>query len=85
MTLLARGFHKKFDIFNSKGSFNEKFPILLTCNGITNASINVLVNVLNLVSTALCRRQIRVRAVPISLEAPAKRKKSKKSINIRVM
>lgn len=42
-----------------------------TCNGKIKQSIMAVVNVLSLVSTALCRKQTRVRAVPISLDAPA--------------
>jgi hypothetical protein len=34
-----------------------------------------VVNVLSLVSTALCRRHTRVRAVPISFDAPIKETK----------
>lgn len=48
-----------------------------TCNGIIRLSIMAVVNVFSRVSTALCRKQTLVRAVPISFDAPIKKKRYK--------
>lgn len=48
----------------------------LTCNGTIMQSIMAVVNVFIRVSTALCRKQTRVKAVPISLDAPTGKRKN---------
>lgn len=53
-----------------------KFPVVLFhsssrfCKGIIKQSIMELVNDFSLASIALCRKHIRVKAVPISFVAP---------------
>lgn len=50
---------------------------IFTCNGIIKQSNMAVVNDFNLVSTALCRKHTRVNAVPISFEAPRRKKEMK--------
>lgn len=60
----------KLSIKSYENILDKKF-LSHTCIGIIRLSIMAVVKVFNRVSTALCRRQTRVRAVPISFDAPA--------------
>lgn len=55
----------------------------ITCNGIIRLSMMAVVNVFIRVSTALCLRQTRVNAVPISFDAPKKEKSLIKVIDLK--